>query len=48
MRTNEIKNEIDEIRRWGEKMKQRELKYGKNKQMFIWSSTVWNNKIFWW
>ena len=31
MRTNEIKNEIDEIRKWEEKIKRKDLKYKTNK-----------------
>ena len=31
MGTNEIKNKIDEIRRWEEKIKQKDLKYKTNK-----------------
>ena len=27
MKTNEIKNEIDEVRKWEEKIKQKDLKY---------------------
>ena len=29
MRTNEIKNEIDEIKKWEEKIKRKDLKYEK-------------------
>ena len=47
MVTNEIKNEIDEIRKWEDKIKRKDLKY-KTKNIFIWSSTIWNNKTFWW
>ena len=31
MRTNEIKNEIDEIKKWEEILKGKDLKYEKNK-----------------
>ena len=33
MRTNEIKNEIDEIRKWGKKIKRKDLKYQINKYL---------------
>ena len=33
MRTNEFKNEIREIRKWGEKIKQKKLKYILNKHL---------------
>ena len=31
MRTNEIKNEIDEIKKWEQKIKRRDLKYDTKK-----------------
>ena len=34
MRTNEIKNEIDEIRKWKEKITQNDLKYKPNKYLY--------------
>ena len=34
MRTNEIKNEIDEIKKWEEKIKGKDLKYVTNKYRF--------------
>ena len=34
MRTNEIKNEIDEIGKWEDKIKRKDLKY-KTKNIFI-------------
>ena len=34
MRTNKIKNEIDEIRKWEEKIKQKDLKYKPNKYLY--------------
>ena len=34
MRTNEIKNEIDEIKKWEEKIKRKDLKYVTNKYRF--------------
>ena len=55
MVTNEIKNEIDEIRKWEDKIKQKNLKYKTNKYIYIilyvcvcvcmWFSSFWNNKI---
>ena len=33
-RTNEIKNEIDEIRKWEEKSKRKDLKYKTNKYLY--------------
>ena len=32
MRTNQIKNEIDEIKKWQKKIQQRDLKYETKKQ----------------
>ena len=37
MRTNEIKNEIDEIKKWEEKIKRKDLKY---ETIYIWFSTI--------
>ena len=34
MRTDEIKNEIDEIRKWEEKDKEKDLKYKTNKYLY--------------
>ena len=34
MRTNEIKNKIDEIRKWDQKIKQKDLKYRTNKYLY--------------
>ena len=34
MRTNEIKNEIDEIKKWEDKIKRKELKYETNKDIY--------------
>ena len=34
MRPNEIKNEIDEIENWEDKIKQKDLKYGTNKSIY--------------
>ena len=34
MRTNEIKNEIDEIKKWEDKIKRKYLKYETNKYMY--------------
>ena len=34
MRTNEIKNEIDEIKKWEEEIKRKDLKYVTNKYRF--------------
>ena len=34
MRTNEIKNEIDEIRKWDQKIKRKGLKYRTNKYLY--------------
>ena len=34
MRTNEIKNEIDEIRKWDQKIKRKDLKYRTNKYLY--------------
>ena len=45
-RTNEIKNEIYEIKKWEEKIKCEDLKY--ETRNYTWFSAVWNNKIFWW
>ena len=47
MRTNEIKNEIDGIRKCEEKLKKKRFKTW-NKKRHIWFSAKWNNKIFWW
>ena len=44
MRTKEIKNEIDEIKKWEEKIKRKDLKY-ETKTKF---SAIWYNEIFWW
>ena len=38
-RTNEIKNKIDEIKKWEEKIKRKDLKYEKNTYM------IFSNKI---
>ena len=45
MKTNEIKNEIDEIKKWEEKIKRKDLKYEK---IYIWFSTIWNDVVFQW
>ena len=34
MRTDEIKNEIDEIRKWEEKINQKDLKYKTKKHLY--------------
>ena len=34
MRPNEIKNEIDEIENWEDKIKRKDLKYGTNKSIY--------------
>ena len=34
MRTDEIKNEIDEIRKWEEKINRKDFKYKKNKYLY--------------
>ena len=34
MRTNEIRNEIDEIKKWEEKIKQKDLKYQTNNYLY--------------
>ena len=34
MRTNEIKNEIDEIRKWDQKIKRKDLKNRTNKYLY--------------
>ena len=34
MRPNEIKNEIDEIENWEDKIKWKDLKYGTNKSIY--------------
>ena len=34
MRTNEIKNEIDEIKKWEEKIRRKDLVYIKNKYRY--------------
>ena len=38
MRTNEIKNEIDEIEKWEEKNKQKDLKYQTKNAYMIFSN----------
>ena len=43
MRTKEIKNEIDEIKKWEEKIKRKDLKY-ETKATF---SAISYNEIFW-
>ena len=50
MRKKEIKNEIDEIKKWEQKIKRRDLKYDqkkKKKKIDIWFSAIWKDKIFW-
>ena len=34
MRTNEIKNQIDEIRKWDQKIQRKDLKYRTNKYLY--------------
>ena len=34
MRTNEIKNEIDEIKKWQEKIKQKDVKHETKKRIY--------------
>ena len=49
MKYNEIKNEIDEIKKVEEKIKSRDLQY--NLLIRIYNqeiSTMWNDKIIWW
>ena len=41
MRTNKIKNEIDEIKKWDNKIKQKDLNYKTNKSMIF-------NNLKWW
>ena len=35
MRTKEIRNEIDEIKKWEDKIKQKDLKYETNKYVYM-------------
>ena len=46
MRTNEIKNEINNIKKWKNKTNQKDLKY-KTKN-YLWFSATSCNKILWW
>ena len=46
MENNEIKNEIDEIKKWEEKIKRKDLKY-EAKKIHIWFLAIGNNKMFW-
>ena len=39
MRTNEIKNELDEIKKWEEKIKRKDLKY-ETKKIYTTSSNM--------
>ena len=47
MRTNELKNETDKIKKYVEETKRKKYIYIKQKIGDIISPT-WNNKIFWW
>ena len=47
IRTNEVKDELDEIKKWERKIKRKELKY-ETKKIHVRFSPMWNNKIFWW
>ena len=49
MKNNEIKSEIDEIKKGEEKIKSRDLQY--NLLIRIYNqeiSTIWNDKVIWW
>ena len=50
MRTDEIKNKIDEIRKWEEKLKKKYLKYEKNKYKYHFqhceAKRYFNNSIY--
>ena len=39
MRTNEVKNEIDETKKWGEKIERKIIKY-ETKKVHIWLSAI--------
>ena len=46
MRTNEIKNEIDEIKKWQEKIKQKDVKHETKKRIYDFQQYE-TKKIFW-
>ena len=48
MRTNEIKNEIEDIKKWEEKINRKDLKYKTNKYLYDFQQfeTLFNKRSF--